>query len=655
MKKRFKCQFKVIFTVSFFLISMVSVGLYQYHTELDELDAACTRKLQSVAYVARYVVGDGFHDRVAIDKNISNAEDMENILALSNLAEDLEVKYIYTMIVDQNDTLRFTSSSATKNELSTGKKVTHFFDIYAPYPKMLAALKNDHIVYDLDNDTDAWGSYRSIFIPCTTKNGVRYIIGVDIDNLSMKEHLQKTVLIEIGKFIFLFLTLLPLLIVYRNYFYKVNHRLRLMVDKATQKLTYMNGHLESLVEEKSAQVLKQALVDPLTELPNRIQLQQDLNMKGLKAIALINLDNFKEINNFFGIPSGDKILREVAQLIQGFGFKAYRLNGDEFVLLKKISEREDIDENDFNIILENIQQKEFGVGLEKINVNVTTGIAIGEYDLLREADIAMHLAKRRQQRVMVYKQEYEKEQESKRYLETSQEIRKALGSSRIVCYYQPIVNPNNGKKEKYESLARMILEDGTIVPPREFLEVAHKTRLYSEITKEIVYQACTDFKDRSEEFSINLSAKDILSSDIVDFIQKTILETGTANRVVFEILESEGIENYSQVSHFITIMKKHGAKIAIDDFGSGYSSFENILKLNIDYLKIDGSLIKNIDHDERQSVIVHTIIEFAHKIGIKTIAEFVATEEIAKKVQELGIDYSQGYYYGQAEPLSMYI
>lgn len=634
---------------------MLSVGLYQYHTELDELDTACTHKLQSVAYVTRYVVGDSFHDRIAADKNISNFEDMDNILALSNLAEDLEVKYIYTMIVDQNDTLRFTSSSATKSELSTGKKLTHFFDIYAPYPKMLAALKNDHIVYDFDNDTDQWGSYRSIFVPYTTKNGVRYIIGVDIDNISMKEHLKQTVLIEIGKFIFLFLTLLPLLIVYRNYFYKVNRRLRVMVDKATQKLTYMNAHLESLVEEKSAQVLKQALVDPLTELPNRIQLQQDLNMKGLKAIALINIDNFKEINNFFGIPSGDKILRQVAQLIQGLGFKAYRLNGDEFVLLKKISERDEIDVNDFNIILENIQEKEFIVGLEKINLNVTTGIAIGEYDLLREADIAMHLAKRRQQRVIVYKQEYEKEQESKHYLETSKEIRKALGSSRIVCYYQPIVNPMNGKKEKYESLARMILEDGTIVPPREFLEVAHKTRLYSEITKEIVYQACTDFKNRSEEFSINLSAKDILSQDIVDFIQTTILETGTANRVVFEILESEGIENYSQVSHFIAVMKKHGAKIAIDDFGSGYSSFENILKLNIDYLKIDGSLIKNIDHDERQRIIVQTIIEFAHKIGVKTIAEFVATEEIAKKVQELGIDYSQGYYYGQAEPLSMYI
>lgn len=634
---------------------MLSVGLYQYYTELNELDAACTRKLQSVAYVARYVVGDSFHDRIAADKNISNSEDMENILALSNLAEGLEVKYIYTMIVDQNDTLHFTSSSATKNELSTGKKLTRFFDSYSPYPKMLAALKNNHIVYDFDNDTDQWGSYRSIFVPYTTKNGVRYIVGVDIDNISMKEHLQKTIFIEVGKFIFLFLTLLPLLILYRNYFYKVNRRLRVMVDKATQKLTYMNAHLESLVEEKSAQVLKQALVDPLTELPNRIQLQQDLNMKGLKAIALINIDNFKEINNFFGIPSGDKILRQAAQLIKGFGFKAYRLNGDEFVLLKKISERDEIDVNDFNIILENIQEKEFIVGLEKINLNVTTGIAIGEYDLLREADIAMHLAKRRQQRVIVYKQEYEKEQESKRYLETSKEIRKALGSSRIVCYYQPIVNPMNGKKEKYESLARMILEDGTIVPPREFLEVAHKTRLYSEITKEIVYQACTDFKNRSEEFSINLSAKDILSQDIVDFIQTTILETGTANRVVFEILESEGIENYSQVSHFIAVMKKHGAKIAIDDFGSGYSSFENILKLNIDYLKIDGSLIKNIDHDERQRIIVQTIIEFAHKIGVKTIAEFVATEEIAKKVQELGIDYSQGYYYGQAEPLSMYI
>ncbi|MDD5717984.1 MAG: bifunctional diguanylate cyclase/phosphodiesterase [Sulfuricurvum sp.] len=651
MKKKPTFQLKIFLAVTFFLGSMISVGLYQYHIELHEIDEVCNSKLKTVAFVARYAIGDNFHDQIAAGKRLTDAEDLQNILALSNLAEESNVKYIYSMILDENNTLRFTASSATKNELMTGNKLTRFYDSYDPYPKMISALKSGHLVYDFENDTDQWGSYRSIFVPYTTKNGVRYLIGVDIDSLSLQAKVREMVWIEIGKITFLFLTLLPLLLLYRNYFYKINRRLRAMVDKATHKLSYMNTHLESLVNEKSAQILKQALVDPLTELPNRIQLQQDLSMNGFKGIAIINIDNFKEINDFFGISGGDNLLRQVARFIQKFGFKSYRLNGDEFVILKNKPEDGDITENDFYPLLQAIQEHKFTIESEIFNLNVTTGIAIGEHNLLREADIAMHLANQNQQRVLVYKQEYETEQKSKHYLAISQGIRQALRSSRMVCHYQPIINPRTMQIVKYESLVRMILEDGTVVLPGDFLGIAQKTKLYSDITKEVVRQSCENFKDRSEEFSINISVRDILSSDTVEFIQDIIEKTGTANRIVFEILESEGIENYPQVSQFITKMKKQGAKIAIDDFGSGYASFENTLRLNIDYLKIDGSLIKNIDTDERQSIIVQTIIEFAHKIGAKTIAEFVSTEAIADKVEKLGIDFSQGYYYGKPEPL----
>ncbi|MDP1784565.1 MAG: EAL domain-containing protein, partial [Sulfuricurvum sp.] len=193
---------------------------------------------------------------------------------------------------------------------------------------------------------------------------------------------------------------------------------------------------------------------------------------------------------------------------------------------------------------------------------------------------------------------------------------------------------------------------GNIVPPMKFLTIAKKTKLYPQITLEVIYQACTLFATRDEEFSINLSDTDIRNPYTVSEIIKTITETGTASRIVFEILESEGIENYDEVAQFITKVKALGAKIAIDDFGTGYSNFENILKLSVDYIKIDGSLIREIIGNRRHRIIVETIIDFAQKIDAMTIAEFVEDVAIYDTLKELGVDYSQGYFTGKPISLS---
>ena len=153
------------------------------------------------------------------------------------------------------------------------------------------------------------------------------------------------------------------------------------------------------------------------------------------------------------------------------------------------------------------------------------------------------------------------------------------------------------------------------------------------------------FSDHTCEFSINLTMEDILNEEINSFLFSLLEKHHIGSRVVFEIVESESIQNYETVSEFIKKLKSYGSKIAIDDFGSGYSNFEYILKLNVDYLKIDGSLIKNIVSDTNAKIVVSTIVEFAKKLGIKTIAEFVENEAIFQVMQELEIDYSQGYYF----------
>ena len=144
---------------------------------------------------------------------------------------------------------------------------------------------------------------------------------------------------------------------------------------------------------------------------------------------------------------------------------------------------------------------------------------------------------------------------------------------------------------------------------------------------------------------------DITNKDTVRYITHKLEKYDIANRVIFEIVESEGIDNFEEVSLFIKTMKEYGCKIAIDDFGTGYSNFEYLMKLNVDFIKIDGSFIKDIDTSSQSQLISNLIITFAKQQGISTIAEFVHSKEVLAKVQDMGIDYSQGYHLGKPEEL----
>jgi EAL domain-containing protein (putative c-di-GMP-specific phosphodiesterase class I) len=164
----------------------------------------------------------------------------------------------------------------------------------------------------------------------------------------------------------------------------------------------------------------------------------------------------------------------------------------------------------------------------------------------------------------------------------------------------------------------------------------------------MIEKAFPTFYGTNYEFSINLTLSDILDEDMNRFIMRKLKDNPeSAKNLVFEILESEGIENYKDVMIFIEEVKDIGCKIAIDDFGSGYSNFEHILRLDVDYIKIDASLIKNLDKDVNAQIITRTIANFARKLGLKTISEYVHSKEVYEKAVGLGVDYSQGFYFGE--------
>jgi c-di-GMP phosphodiesterase len=420
----------------------------------------------------------------------------------------------------------------------------------------------------------------------------------------------------------------------------------------SQEIETINKNLEIRITEQTHEATHHLYFDNLTTLPNRLKLQEDLSIKKFNTVAILNIDDFKEINDFFGIDAGDWLLSQIAHWLIEMKLSPYRIGGDEFAFrLKQGSTSTEFCHN-IETLLSLLSEKLFMIGEETVHVRATVGIAVESDKPLIHADVALNKARSVKLPYSVYNQSEGIEQQYQVNIAMTARIRQALIEHRIICQYQPIVSTTNGKIEKFETLVRIQNEDGTLIGPYEFIPISQKTKLYHHITQEVVYQACHLFATRHEQFSINLSSSDILDSRTVATIENILRQTGTANRVIFEILESEGIENFDEVASFISKMKSLGAKIAIDDFGTGYSNFENILKLNVDILKIDGSLIKSITENPRHRIVVEAIVDFAHRIGVDTVAEFVVSEETLQNITDLGITYAQGFHTGKPQFLN---
>jgi EAL domain-containing protein (putative c-di-GMP-specific phosphodiesterase class I) len=325
-----------------------------------------------------------------------------------------------------------------------------------------------------------------------------------------------------------------------------------------------------------------------------------------------------------------------------------RLSGDEFTLffIKKPSLEDFIQTAEK--LIRDIEKMIFFHENNEIGIRVTIGGAYQIDRALEKADIALKSAKKQRKSFLLYDEKLNIEEQYKNNMEWVKKLKKAIDKDMIVPYFQPIFDNTSDKITSYECLIRLIDNNDKVITPYLFLDIAKKSRLYSTLTKIMIEKSCSHFEHIDYDFSINLSVEDIISDDIVTYIKEKIKKYGVANKIIFEILESEGIENYEEVSYFIKEMKKLGCRIAIDDFGSGYSNFEHLLKLKIDYIKIDGTLIKNLDKDINAQVIVEIIVAFAKRLNILTVAEFVHSKAVLEKVKELGVDRTQGFFL--AEP-----
>ncbi|NOR58067.1 MAG: EAL domain-containing protein, partial [Sulfurimonas sp.] len=394
--------------------------------------------------------------------------------------------------------------------------------------------------------------------------------------------------------------------------------------------------------------------DRLTQLGNRLKLLNDINKSKKPALAIIDIDAFKEINDFYGNEAGDHVIKEVANRLLAHLNKTtalvYRLQSDQFAFFcLEYSTQEKFQRTGTHLINKITNSPIFYEQYE-ILIGVTIGVSFDKEELFKNTNICLNMAKKMKRDYLVYDKSFDKQEEYENNLNWTKKIKKALDEDRIVAFFQPIYNQHSKKIEKYESLVRMIDINGEIISPFFFLEISKKAKLYSKITMIMIDKAISAAKTLDYEFSINLTMEDIINKDVANYFIQTIYDNKIGHKIVIELVESEGIENFDEFHLFIKEVKKLGCKLAIDDFGTGYSNFEYLLKLDVDYIKIDGSLIKEIDKNKNMRLIAQSIVSFAKIANMKTIAEFVSHKEIADAIDDIDVDYLQGYYIG--EPIS---
>lgn len=390
--------------------------------------------------------------------------------------------------------------------------------------------------------------------------------------------------------------------------------------------------------------------DQLTGLYNREKLLLDIETSKKNNLAIIDINNFSFVSDFYGYEVGDELILKFSQIVVELlskGSTLYRTNSNKFAVLN-----ESFTQTEFLEALQRLSNKIKNISIlldiEKIHPIVTFGVSFEDkHKLLHTAEIVNKFAKRNNKSLVIYANELNIEKEYEENIKWTEIIKLALKDDRIIVHYQPIYNNNSKKIEKYEALVRLKDISGEIISPFRFLDIAKKSRQYIDITKTVIAKSFEKFKDNNFEFSINLTVEDILDDDLENYLFYMIEKYNIANRLVLELVESEKITTYEPIYKFIEKAKAIGCKVAIDDFGSGYSNFEYLVKINADFVKIDGSIIKRILDDENSLEIVKSMLNFSKKMGIKTIAEFISSKELQEKVSSLEIDYSQGFYIGK--------
>lgn len=409
---------------------------------------------------------------------------------------------------------------------------------------------------------------------------------------------------------------------------------------------------------KNSKLQENSNIDNLTGLRNLSALNDAIKNNQDGVLIYLMIANFANLRFFYRSDMIDKIFIAIANSIKlaiktyRIDASAYRMQLDEFCIWYK----GDNIKKDIKYLLEYFKSKNITIqtegGFEVLpNISITIGISSNSdkpgLNRLTQGILAAQEAKEKELDFSFYNHDNIIEKSYQKNATVTRLIQYALNENRVIVECQGIFDIRSSKPtiSSYEVLIRILDQQNQIHYPNEFLSVAKLTSLYLALTKQVinrVFELLERFGDQ-KRFSINLSSVDMLNEPVKNlFLQKLSLCSNPANLTI-EILESEGVDDYNAINPFIQEIKNYGCKLSLDDFGSGYSNYYRMLELNIDYIKIDGSIISKLPFDKNAQSVVMTIVEFAKRQGYETVAEFVSTTQILEIVKNLGIDYAQGY------------
>ncbi len=399
---------------------------------------------------------------------------------------------------------------------------------------------------------------------------------------------------------------------------------------------------------------KRLYTDKLTGLYSTSYVNDVLRFSGLKnyAMLIVDIDDFRMINQTYGKEVGDKVIKAVAgqikRLVKIDSDIIVRYGGEEFLLFIKLEKPED---NTGLTVAKRIHSvfrnkpinidKKYNIGIT-VSISVIPNISIFRNleEAIRVADKILYEAKSKgKNRIEIYT-----EKASGETIKTINEVKEALNKGRILFHYQPIFDLKTMKIVMFEALIRMKNAEGNIIFPTKFLPLIKGTSLYIEMSKfGIIKNVNILKKNRNIKISMNFGISDILNNSLFNFLLNTIDEN-VGKRFYIELLEDEEIADYELLKKRIEKLKKKGVKFKVDDFGAGYANFVRLSNLNIDYVKIDGSIVKSAVNDQKSFELLKAMVSFCKGVGIKTTAEFIDSEDVLKKVKEAGVDHGQGYY-----------
>ncbi len=426
------------------------------------------------------------------------------------------------------------------------------------------------------------------------------------------------------------------------------------------------------------QLIWMATHDQLTGLSNRRDFQQ--RFETMLAVAeryrehvtlfYLDLDQFKIINDTYGHHAGDELLQLVTQVLQQDIRDTdllSRIGGDEFALVIPSSNPLGV-ENLARKLLQALKSIDYSIHGHKHTVSFSIGIATypehGKTypELLANADLAMYQAKKTGRACFhLYSPDFNYQELLSEQLRWKRIIEESIEQDDFVLYFQPILNIQDKKISHYECLLRIKQADGRILMPGDFIPQAEQLGIIDQIDRLVLKKAIQQHltfqaMGNNARLAVNLSGRSMNNMEIFPYIQGLLSQKNVnPDLIIFEITETSAVSNFMSAKTMITQLKEFGCRFALDDFGVGFSSFYYLKSLPVDYVKIDGSFVKQMDVNNEDRIFVKVLTEVSQAFGKKIIAEFVENQEILSLLGELGVDYAQGYYVSKpiSDPLDL--